>query len=202
MSNEIYDSNIQTLQISTGNVATVNDPFIAGSLGQGQFGSPLGARNPVGMAAYVSDGTLTNPVTGTGRRWKVRYVRMNATTFNPTPVIGPVYWKDNTFQVVTTLASEAPATLNGCAGFLLNVNVTNGNYCFILVAGFIGASNLGSVPIATAGIGAGGLVYAAAGQQLNSAIAVSGTRGTTAEIGILMTAVAAGVADILVAVET
>jgi hypothetical protein len=127
---------------------------------------------------------------------------MNATTINPTPVIGPVYWKDNTFQVVTTLASEAPATLNGCAGFLLNVNVTNGNYCFILVAGFIGVANLGAVAIGTAGIAAGGLVYAFAGQQLTSAVAPAGTRGTTSEIGTLMTAVAAGVADILVGVET
>lgn len=201
MSNEIYDSNIQTLQISTGNVATVNDPFIASSLGQGQFGSPFGARNPVGMAAYVSDGTLTNPQTGTGRRWKVRYVRMNATTFAG-PLVGPVYWKDNTFQVVTTLSTEAPAGLNGCAGFLLNVNVTNGNYCFILVNGFIGVANLGAVAIGTGGIAAGGLVYAAAGQQLTSAVAPAGTRGTTSEIGTLMTAVAAGVADVLVGVET
>lgn len=199
MANEVFDGNIQTLQISTGNVATVNDPFISGlPIGQGQFGSPNGARNPVGEAAYISDGTIGS---GTGRRWKVRYVRMNATTINPSPVVGPVYWKDNTFQVVTTLASEAPATLNGCAGILLNPNVTNGNYCFILVLGFIGAANIGSMVVGGAA-GAGGLIVPAAGQQLTTTVAAGTYTTTYAAIGYLMTAIGGGTADVFINIET
>lgn len=200
MANEIYDGNIQTLQISTGNVATVNDPFIASSLGQGQFGSPFGARNPVGMAAYVSDGTLTNPQTGTGRRWKVRYVRMNATTFAG-PLVGPVYWKDNTFQVVTTLSTEAPAGLNGCAGILLNANVTNGNYCFILTLGFIGVANIGAMAVGGAA-GAGGLIIPSAGQQLTTTVAAGTFSTTFTPIGYLMTAIGGGTADVYINIET
>lgn len=195
MANEIFDSNIQTLQISTGNVQTVNDPFIAGSLGQGQFGSPLGARNPVGMAAYISDGTAA------GRRWKVRYVRMNATVPNSPFVVGPVYWKDNTFQVITSLLSEALHGVNAIAGLLLNPNLVNGNYCFILVYGHAGAANLAggaaTVPASTA---PGDALIGAAGQQTFARVAAN-TAPTNAVLAWAETAVSGGVADMFVNLE-
>lgn len=185
--NAIFTGSLQTLQITTGNVLTVNDSFNAALYNNN-------AKNPLGQVAYISDGTVS------GRRWRVRYVRMNATTFNPTPVVGPVYWKDNTFQVVTTLASEAPMGVNGVAGILLNPNVTNGNFCFVLTSGFLGAANLGAsipVPVSTA---AGDLLIGATGQQTLAREAAGSTR-TNVEVGIAQTAVSGGLGDIFVNME-
>ena len=61
-------------------------------------------------------------------------MRLN-TTVAATIVLGPVYWKDNTYQVVTQKTSEALMGINGLAGLLVNVNATNGNFVFILVYG-------------------------------------------------------------------
>jgi hypothetical protein len=193
VANEVFDGNIQTLQISTGNVQTVNDPFITGSLGQGQFGSPSGARNPLGMAAYISDGTTS------GRRWKVRYVRMNATVPNSPFIVGPVYWKDNTFQVVTSLLSEALHGVNAIAGLLMNANVTNGNFCFILVYGHVGAANIGAVTV-PASTAAGDALIGAAGQQTFARVAAN-TAPTNAVLAWAETAISGGVADIFTCLE-
>lgn len=195
MANENYVfGSDQTLQITTGNVATVNDPFqTAGAPVAGSSILLSGARNPLGISAYVSDGTIT------GRRWKVRYVRVNATTFNPSPVVGPVYWKDNTFQVVTTLYSEA-VTTNTPAGIMLNANITNGNYGFILVGGFLGAANLGSIPV-VASTAIGDALIGATGQQTFGRVAAA-TAPTNAVIAWAVTAVSGGKADVFVALES
>lgn len=195
MSNEnfVFGSD-QTLQITTGNVATVNDPFVAtGTISAGSAILANGARNPLGIAAYISDGSTT------GRRWKVRYVRVNSTTFNPSPVVGPVYWKDNTFQVVTTLFSEALDT-NAAAGIMLNSSITNGNYGFILVGGFLGAANLGSIPV-VALTAAGDALIGATGQQTFARVA-AGTAPTNAVIAWAVTAVSGGKSDVFVTLES
>lgn len=200
MANEVFAGSLQTANISTGNVATVNDPFIASTpIGQGGFGLVNGARNPLGTAVYVSDGTTS------GRRWKVRYVRINPTTPPAAYIVGPVYWKDNTFQVVTTNTAEAPAGINGVAGFLLNAQATpsvlTGNYVFILVFGFIGAANLGS-PTVPASTAAGDLLIGSAGNTQAMARSAAGANRTNVEVAYAMTAISGGLADVMVDLES
>src|ERR1700681_366802 len=118
---------LPTPEIFTGNVATVNDPFDTTKPNNG-------ARMLVGMRIYQMDSS--------GRLLKYRYVRYNptaaATLTANTNVPGVVYWKDNTFGVVTPTASEGITTkINQIAGYLLNAGVTAGNYCFIQVAGYL-----------------------------------------------------------------
>ena len=186
MAQETYVGSLQTLHVSTGRPETVNDPFDTTKPNNG-------ARNNPGVAEYVSDGTIT------GRRWKVRYVRLNSTT-TATLIVGPVYWKDNTFQVVTIQSSEAIGGINNLAGILLNANATNGNWVFVLAAGFIGAANIGSiaVPALTA---SGDLLIGATGAQQFARVAIGSNR-TNVEIAMALTAVSGGVADIFVQLES
>jgi hypothetical protein len=118
---------IATPEIFTGNVNTVNDPFNTAMPNNG-------ARMYPGMRFYQMDSS--------GRLLKYRYVRYNPTaavtlTAN-TNVPGVVYWKDNTFGIVTPTASEGVTTkINQIAGYLLNANVVAGNYTVIQVAGYL-----------------------------------------------------------------
>lgn len=118
---------IPTPEIFTGNVLTINDPYNANNPNNG-------ARMLLGTRFYQVDSS--------GRLLKYRYVRYNPTaavtlTAN-TNVPGVVYWKDNTFGVVTPTASEGITTkINQVAGYLLNPSVTAGNYTLIQVAGYL-----------------------------------------------------------------
>lgn len=169
-----------TAEVFTGNPATVNDPFSTTG-----FPGNNGARMALGTAIYTIDST-----TGGVQKW--RYVRLN-TTVDATKVLGPVYWKDNTYQVVTQKDTEALMGLNGLAGLLANVNATNGSYVFILVYGHYPA-----VPL-TAG-SAGDTVIGATGTQLVTNIA-KGTAPTNTVLALAETAVAAGKADMRICVE-
>lgn len=172
------NSFIETAQISTGNPATVNDKFDST-----QFNN--NAQTTPGASFITNDSS--------GRFYKWRYVRLNSTTF-PTLVVGPVYWKDNTRTVVTTLLSEAIAGANSVAGFLLNTSATNGNWVCILVNGWI---HNAPVPASTA---AGDVLVGATGQQTLARVA-SGTAPTNFNVALALAAVAGGTADVFVDVE-
>ena len=168
-----------TAEIFTGNPATVNDAYDTTKLNNG-------ARIALGVAVYVIES-----VTGGVQKW--RYVRLN-TTVDATKVFGPVYWKDNTYQVVTQKDTEALMALNGIAGIMANTSATNGSFVFILVSGHIAA-----VPIA-ASTAAGDSIIGATGTQLTARVA-KGTAPTNTVLAMAETAVSGGKSDLRVCVE-
>jgi hypothetical protein len=172
---------LPTAEVFTGNPATVNDAYDTTKLNNG-------ARIALGTAIYVIDPAATS--TGGVQKW--RYVRVNSTVA-ATFVVGPVYWKDNTYQTVTQKTSEALMGLNGLAGLMVNVNLTNGNFTFILVSGHYSA-----VPL-TAG-NPGDTVIGATGTQLVTNVAAN-TAPTNTVLALVETAVASGKADMRVCVE-
>jgi hypothetical protein len=169
---------IDTLQVSTGNPATVNDKYDPTQPNNG-------AQAPLGAAVVLA---------GPNGFQKFRYVRLNATTPPASFVVGPVYWKDATQTVVTTNSAEAAGGLNAVAGVLVNPNATNGNFVLIQVAGYI--SNL-----ATAAGAAGDAIVPAAGQQAVTNVA-SGTAPGLRPIAYLVTAAAGGAAAARIVLES
>jgi len=129
---------VPTYEMYTGNPFTVNDVYSATPPFTG-YPYPNGARLQPGRAVYYTyqASSVSQPY------WmKLRYVRYNPTaavTFT-TGQLPPVYWKDNTFTVVTPTETEGLLGLNGIAGALLNVTTTSanltGNWTFICVAGY------------------------------------------------------------------
>jgi hypothetical protein len=183
MANSIIAQSLQTMEISTGNVATVNDAYVSNVASYN--GPQAGALNPLGGAMYLTDTSA--------RRLKYRYVRLNCTA-PPTFIVGPVYWKDNTYTVVTALSSEALYGINSFAGVLLNVNATNGNYVFIQTAG-----HLGGVVVA-ASTAAGDAIIPATGTQLFGRTAAN-TAPTNIVAAWAETAIASLKSDINICVE-
>lgn len=171
-----------TPEISTGNIATVNDPVDATKV-------TLGARNPLGAAVWSSDSS--------GRLRKYRYVKLSGTgTPSTSNCPGVVYWKDNTYQVVTPTMSEAVFNaLNSVAGILLNTAATNLNYVFIQVAGYLASCQVpASTAISDALVGGGAafvLVRVA-----------SGTAPTGRVVAISNAAVASNKADVFIVIES
>jgi hypothetical protein len=86
---------------------------------------------------------------------KFRYVRYNPTAAVTLVAnqIPPVYWKDNTFTVVTPTSSEGLLGLNGIAGALVNTSLVAGDWGLIQVAGY--QTNL----ISAASMAAGDIAY-------------------------------------------
>lgn len=142
MAEMITSQSILTGQITTGNLATVNDKV---------------AVQPLGTKVYTVDDL--------GRIRAYRYVQINSTV-PPVEVVGPVYYKDDTNTVVTCVMSEGKtATANSIAGVLLNKDITNAYYGWIQVKGKInmtvaaatakGDAIIGAAAQATAKVAAG-----------------------------------------------
>ena len=179
MTENIFAPSKQTAEISTGDVATVNDLFDSTKPNNK-------ARNPLGAAYYGTDSS--------GRPLKFRYVRVNSTV-PPTEVVGPVWWKDNTFTVVTAVRSEAVHdTANAVAGILINEDIGNGNFGFIQVAGFLAA-----MPIVAA-TAVGDAIIGGATGQLTARVAAN-TAPSNRLIAWALTAVSGGVSDVEIVLE-
>ena len=174
-------ASLLTGEVFTGNPKTVNDPF-----GATNFPGNNGARMALGTAIYTVDS-----VTGGIQKW--RYVRLNSTT-PPTLVVGPVYWKDNTYQVVTAVSSESLMGINGVAGLLWNTSATNGNFVFIQVLGHAAA-----VP-APGSTAIGDSIIAASGNQQVARVAAN-TAPTNTVLALAETAVSGGKSDMRIAIE-
>lgn len=162
------------------------------------------ARNPLGSiyAAPVNEG-LAVTTKGYGAQPVIKYVYYNSTT-NPTPVAfpAPVYWTDESFTTVSGNAAEAFTTtgLVAVAGYLLPNTASisgltaaqlNQSYCFIQIGGLlVGGYAPGSTAIGDTiiGIASGNFVAARLG---------AGTAATSRPFGTALTAIASGVADIL-----
>jgi hypothetical protein len=120
-----------------------------------------GAKNVLGTSYYYVDSA--------GRQIKIKYVRLNNTVASTTLYCGPVYYKDNTLTVVTAKVSEAKR--NYVAGVLLNTSLTNGDFTWILTAGYCGGSS---------DSGWGAVVLCdAAGSAVIGDLLVGGTSGQT-----------------------
>jgi hypothetical protein len=167
MSVSVTNNNIPYLiqpEISTGNVATVNDPYSTTISAANPYGN--GAKNAPGAAFYLADSG--------GRVAKYRYVRLYPGTPPGAYIVGPVYWKDNTFTIVTTtLSNSLTAEASSFAGILLRAEATpanmTGNWVVILVRGFLAAL------VVTASPTAGDEVYGTAGDQILNGKVTSGT---------------------------
>lgn len=200
--------------VSTGNVYTAIDTYTATSSTSQTIANtygpyPNGAMNLPGQA-YLTPlvpGQLSS-AKGQGAPLVVRYVRYNSTA-NPNLLASPgvVYWTDETFTTVSGVFTEgnpsATGNLNSLAGLLLvsstSLGLTgaqaaaalNGNWCFIATSGFVPGA---SVVALTA---TGDALVGAAGNFVNARVA-SGTAPTSKRILQALTAIAGGVADVLV----
>jgi hypothetical protein len=199
--------------VSTGNVYTVVDPYIAAAsstqqvIQSNQPPFPNGAYNLPGNAYLLPLNTfgLVFGQKGEGAPLVVRYVRYNSTA-NPALIAtpAPVYWTDETFTTVSGVFTEgnpsATGNINSLAGLLLpNTTILpsltaaqlNGNWCFIAVSGFVPGVT------APAGTAVGDALIGAAGNFTLGRVA-SGTAPTTKRILQALSPITGGVADVLV----
>jgi hypothetical protein len=179
-----------TPEIFTGNPATVNDPYTTVPSASGILNN--GARMTPGTRFYQTDSS--------GRLLKYRYVRYNPTAAVSlvlgTNVPGVVYWKDNTFTVVTPTASEGVTNkINQVAGYLLNANATAGNFVCIQVAGYLASA------VVAAGSAIDDLQIALATTPLITGRCASGNYISARPVAVTLAAIIGNTAPILICVE-
>lgn len=168
-------------QVTTGSFATVNDPRNTNQPNNG-------ATNPLGILASNQDSS--------GRWQYYRYVRLNTTT-PTTTLVGPVYWKDNTKQVVTTTMSDSLTALaNSVAGVLLfGALATAGNFFWIQVGGYLAA-----MPVVASTVKSD-ILIGATGDQITARVA-AGTASTNRPLAIALTdRTGGGASDLEIVVE-
>lgn len=182
-------------KITTGNVRTTIDSSTVPANGVPR--QPLGTiySPPVNAGAAIGSGYGAPPV--------YKYVQYNSTA-NPSvqAAPAPVYWKDETFTVVTGVFSESfLAAAGSAAGYLmpnstdysgLTAAILNGNWVWIQIAGWLQA---GLVPSTTPG--AGSTIVASAGNWTATGVA-AGTAPTSRVMGMQLAAAVSSACDILV----
>lgn len=161
--------------ITTGNVLTTIDSYVANATGNINGTQTLtnGALNTPGALYQTQPSPATISANGVGSPRFLKYVRYNPTT---TQVIltGPtlMYWKDETFTVVTGLAAEAFGSINNIAGWLLPNSTAsaantaanmNGNWMWMHVGGFLAGAWVTTAAAAGASVYGLGTTYGATG---------------------------------------
>jgi hypothetical protein len=186
---------------TTGNYLTQIDSALNAN-GAVNYANPLGTL----YAAPINTGALTTAA-GAGAPPVLKYVQYLSTA-NPAPVAAPapVYWKDETFTVVTGVYSEGfTGTANSIAGYLL-VNTTsvssltatvltnsgNGVGVWIQIGGWLS----GAYAPTAGSAGVGNTIIGSAGNWTSTAVA-AGTAGSRI-LGMQLTAVASSACDVLV----
>jgi hypothetical protein len=160
-----------------------------------------GAQQPLGSIyqAPLNLGTLVT--SGIGLNAYYKYVRYNPTA-SQTLKTGPtlVYWKDETFTTVTGLASEA-LSLDLPAGWLLYNTTTlssataaqiNGNFCWILVGGFLPGA------FVTTGTAVGGAIIPSGTTFGATGYIAPSTAITDPVVGRVLVAAASNLSDLYV----
>jgi hypothetical protein len=180
----------QTPELFTGNPATVNDLYSTTPSASGLLAN--GARMAPGTRFYQTDSA--------GRLLKFRYVRYNPTAAVVltlgTNVPGVVYWKDNTFTIVTPTASEGISTkINQIAGYLLNANATAGNFVCIQVAGYLANA------VVSAGSAIDDLQVGNATTPLITSRTASGNYIPARPVAVTLAAISGNQAPVLVCIE-
>ena len=195
----------QLIQINTGKVRT---SFYNKSASPISIYSDIGAVQVPGQRYFsVTNTTASNPYGAPAIYELANYLSTSAlTTANLTTFGGPVpvYWTDNTFSTVTAISSEGLG-LNFAAGFMvLNIiDLTTltaaqvlGAQLFVQVAGYLkGAFANGA---GTPGIG--NWVVPVAGTGTTTGVA-AGTPIGYRPFGVQMTAIVAGLCDVLVGTD-
>jgi hypothetical protein len=173
------------MQVSTGVAATVDDPVLSASAGLiSDYDNKGGARNLLGAVGYDIDSK--------NRILLYKYVQLVSTAI-PSLIVGPVYFTDNTFQIVSPVSTEGAYGVNGVAGILLNASATYNNYVYIQIFGFLaGMVVAGSTAIGDALIGT-------SGNQLTARVAAN-TAPTNTVVAMALTAVSSTKSDVLITV--
>lgn len=193
----IYGVSNQLLQIDSGKVRTqLWNPTLSPIQVYANIGEiQVPGQRYIGLAS--GSVTAANPFGAPGIYMLVNY----KSTANPAPAAAPapVYWTDNTYTTVSGVESESLLGLNGIAGYLM-VNTTdltsltaamlNGSQTLIQVAGYL---INGIAPASTV---AGDWIIGASGNFLPARVA-SGTAPGFRTYGVAATAVASGLANIL-----
>lgn len=182
-------------KITTGNVRTTIDSSTV------PLNAPL--KQPLGTiySPPIAQGITT--ANGQGAPPVYRYVQYNSTA-NPAVVAfpAPVYYKDETFTIVTAVFSEGfTGTANAIAGYLmpnstdysgLTAAILNTNYVWIQIAGWLGGA---AVPTTTPGVASA--IIGSAGNWTSTGVAV-GTAPGSRVAGTQLAAAVAGACDVLV----
>jgi hypothetical protein len=191
----------QLIQIDTGSTRTY---LYNKALSPIQVYADIGEVQVLGQRYFgVANTSVSNPYGAPAIFQLVKYLSTSAVTTANLTTAGapaPVYWTDNTFTTVTGILSEA---LNGsaqyAAGYLM-LNIVSlptltaaqllGAQVFVQVAGYLKGAY---APIT--GVSINNWISGAAGAFQSSAAA---TAPTVRTLGVQMTAVASGLADVLV----
>lgn len=189
---------VPTYEDYTGSLFTVNDAFVTTPPFGTTYLYPNGARMQPGRAFYA-----TWIPSGTSNSYwvKCRYVQYNPTaavTFT-SGNLPPVYWKDNTFTIVTPTSSEGTLGLNGIAGVLLNTTTTSANltknWTLICVGGYMTSM------ISAASMAAGDLAYGNATAQTVTRVASGAAAPIQKTLYIATTAIASSVSNGIICCE-
>lgn len=169
---------------ANGLFSSVNDPYSTSQPNNG-------AQNTPGICAAKQDST--------GRFLYHRYVRLNPGTPPSSYIVGPVYWQDNTFTVVTTTMSNGvTAGPNSIAGILLNAQATasvlTGNWVWIFTGGYLPAV------VVAASTAKDDILIGTTGDQTFARVA-AGTAPTYKPAAIALTNVASTLSDIFVQLD-
>lgn len=136
--------------IDSGSALTTIDSYVTTNT-NGNNSLTNGAMNTPGGIYMTQPSPATISTNGVGSPRFLKYVRYNPTA-SQAILAGPaiVYWKDETFTVVTGLLSESfggASGINNVAGWLLPNTTSvpslstatniNGNWCFIHIGGFL-----------------------------------------------------------------
>lgn len=178
------------------NLYTVIDPYNSALENNGAL-QPLGSL----YQAPLNPAVIGAAANGSGLNAYYKYVRYNPTV-TQTLKTGPtlVYWKDKSFTIVTGLASEA-LSLDLPAGWMLyNTTTTsgavaadiNGNYCWILVGGYLPGAWV------TTGTAVGGAVIPSGSTFGATGYIAPSTAITDPVVGRVVTVAASNLSDLYV----
>jgi hypothetical protein len=209
-----YGPSIQTLEIFSGNVRTVQDLLVANTYSAPTSAiPPYGQLAPFGAVYYDNapsanlNGTVTLLPFGIPSKYRyVKYLSTDTTAVKAYPA--PVFWVDEQMTTVSDKMSEGYSTVQqSIAGWLManstdisGLTITNlnnsGNGCgvFICVAGFVSAA-------AAAAANAGDWLIGGA-TAWTPVVVASGTSTGYRQAAYALTAAASSQADIFVTVES
>lgn len=183
----------QLIQIDTGKALTF---FYNSSLGLSIYAG-LGENQILGQRYFSANYTVTNPSGSPAIYMLVQY----KSTVQPAPAAAPapVYWTDETLTTVSGVSTESGFGLSGIAGYMMvnTASVSGLTAAQIQTAQLLiqvaGPLTAGVAPALTV---AGDWIIGAAGNFTPGRVA-QGTQPGYRSFGIGLTAVTAGLADIL-----
>lgn len=184
----------QLLQIDTGKALTF---LYNSSLSPVSIYAGLGENQVLGQRYFSANYSVANPNGSPAIYMLVQY----KSTAQPAPAAAPapVYWTDETLTTVSGVSTESVAGLNGIAGYMMvnTASVTGLTAASIQTAQLlIQVSGVITGAVSPAAIVAGDWIIGAAGNFTPGRVA-AGTAPGYRSFGVALSAVAAGLCDIL-----